>query len=606
MRDLIAHECGNASFQFQDCADGLIEYCEAYNNSGDTDAPYTGAADAISFNGKAGQETRYSRRCTARYNVGHHISDDGFDGFSSQDCILHDNTMYAIGFAPDGEWWTVRNYELLTAAGRPIKESDDGRSDADLINNEYVSSGGNQSKGIKLGGGATAFPYTGGHLVYNNLSFYNKGTGFGWNGAEIPIKCYNNTALWNGLEGFETYNADGAGMGYSVSVTDHKLYNNIGMGNGHLQDQVDPSGTWGDYNPKGDTVDHQNNSWNIGYGTFEKTSSEWSAGAVSDPTQAGLFADLSLDTTHTPTNWDTFATLASGSPFVDAGLSLDTSVYPGAHNDLGAFELGEASSGGGSTPPSDPGDGTSSSGDGPLKVYNGTNFVIPSRVMVWNGTEWIESEVKLYDGATFESVFTSEQVRFVDSFESGGLASWSVADPEFSVTSDAPVTQGTFSVKNSGLGTGVEIVSLPGDGLANYPVAGDSFSLKWYLTDGANNRCRVAWGVQGASYSPLVGYDVELDPRGDDFIIRANHTDGTIDKLAQTTLDLSAYSGQWITVRVDWGADGVMPVTLLDDAGSTIVSLSNSAQPDTTFTGGGVAIQANDTAAMAWDDFRLL
>jgi hypothetical protein len=282
--------------------------------------------------------------------------------------------------------------------------------------------------------------------------------------------------------------------------------------------------------------------------------------------------------------------------------------YPGWHDDLGRYQY---SSTGGTDPGSGSGDSggdtttdPTKQGEGDLTVFDGENFVVPSAIRAWNGSEWVDVDVSIFANGTWQAVYQNVDVTFIEAFDSD-LSRWGQVPSTFTVDGNTPVNQGSKSLKYDGLLSGDSIISLPGDGLDNYPVAGDSFSFDWYVTS-TDNRVKFTFGTQ--AYSMNHGYTVELDPRGDDFKIIREDPGASLatNKLAQSTLDLSAYVNSWVTVRVDWGTDGVIVVTLLDDQSNTIRTLDNTAEPNTDFTSGGIGIQANDTNPMSFDNMRLL
>jgi len=509
-RDLVGHETGNAAFKFVNVKDGLIERCHAYHNVGGNDSLSLGAADAFAMTGKKGTTGIISERCTFRYNVGHHCSDDGVDLFTSRDCVVHDNVMYANGFAPDGQLLSVKY-----------------GGDADQ---------GPESKGIKLGGGATTEPETGGQLVYNNLSFHNKGTGFGWNGAEIPNEVYNNTSLENGLEGFETYGAEVNGR-----ADEHLLYNNVAMGNGWLHDRVAPNKRWGDYNPKGDEVTHADNSWNMGYGTFDLDPD--SSTSVSDPAR-GDFATLATDDGYDPNDMDAFAHLTSESPFVEAGRSLG-SEFPSSSLDLGAFPYD------GSTSEPEPSPAAS------LKVYDGGSFTAPSMVRYYDGGQWISGSLRVAtaDGG-FVEAFSAldaglDKGDVLEDFERDSPFDDYVGDTGAFDVVTSPVYRETHALDYTT--TGSDRLVLRKDPSPNV-VRGGEYRVHMYAHS-TGNYGKLYFLADGTGFDDVSGYAVEYDTATGitpEFkLLRFDA--GDLSVISSTGIDPRI--GEWVTIDLSVGTE---------------------------------------------------
>jgi hypothetical protein len=518
-RDNVAHETGNAAFKFYSVDDGLMEDNLAYDNAGGGDSLALGSADAFAITGKKGSTDRVSERCTFRRNVGHHCSDDGVDLFTSRNCVVHDNVMYANGFAPDGELWSV------TVGGD--------------------ASDGPQSKGIKLGGGTDIAPRTGGHVVYNNLSFHNKGTGVGWNGAEIPIQAYNNTSLENGLEGFETYNSDAIGR-----QDEHELYNNVAMGNGWLHDRVAPNKNWGDYNPKGDEVTHADNSWNVGYGTFDLDAD--ASTSPSDPAR-GEFVTLARDDGYAPEEMDAFATPTSDSPFVDAGRSLGSS-YPSSSTDMGAF----------------PYDGSTVTEPSPtgasLKVYDGGGFVAPTAVRVYDGGQWVPSALRVATGDGFAEAFaatdaTLQKGDVLDDFErSAPLDDYRGATDAFAVVTDTVYRE---SAAVEYVATGDDRLILR-DSPDPTVVRGSEYRVQVYPHD-TGTYGKFYFLASGTGHADVDGYAVEYDaaPNVTPGLKLLRFDGGEQTVLAEAPFD--PVVGEWLTVDLFTSADRLAASVLRAD-----------------------------------------
>lgn len=102
----------------------------------------------------------------------HHNSDDGYDGYRSYGCVVKDCMAFANGYREDGS---------TTGVDPP-------------------------GKGIKLGGGDDID--IGGSIAQRCVSFGNGASGFGANGANLPVDFVNCTAFNNARKNERDYEKD--------------------------------------------------------------------------------------------------------------------------------------------------------------------------------------------------------------------------------------------------------------------------------------------------------------------------------------------------------------------------------------------------------------
>jgi parallel beta-helix repeat protein len=154
----LAHHNGNAGVYYGDTAGGTIRRCTVYGNYSPEGHVPGGASDGIAVTAADGRRSvgGLIERCDV-----HHNSDDGIDLFHARDVVVRYNRAWANGFGTDGE---------------PVGEA--------------------PGKGIKLG--APRSRNDGGHVVHSNLAWFNGHAGIGWNGANRPVACVNNTCVFNG------------------------------------------------------------------------------------------------------------------------------------------------------------------------------------------------------------------------------------------------------------------------------------------------------------------------------------------------------------------------------------------------------------------------
>lgn len=266
------HHSGGAGIQYAGCTGGVIRDCEVYAGFGplseENGSVVGGDADGIQVTGTAddkGVDT------LIEYNVCHHNSDDGFDFYHSRNLIVRYNVAFANGFTLDGE---------------PAGEA--------------------PGKGIKLG--ASTAEGDGGHRVHNNVSWANGHSGIGWNGADVPVACYNNTCVANGRKADVMDSVHGNDFTFYDAAPSCEVYNNIGtqVGNSSYVENIDSGNIAG-------------NSWQLEL-----------------PELPELVSSTTLNAAGVPQSPDRYVEIPSSSPAVGAGVELDTNQYPGAHQTLGA------------------------------------------------------------------------------------------------------------------------------------------------------------------------------------------------------------------------------------------------------------------------------
>jgi len=186
---VIAHHCGNAGVAYDEVTDGVVRGCEVSGNYS-PDAPVDGgAADGVSYTGKGRGR---SVGGVVEDSLIHHNSDDGIDLFRARGVTVRHNRVWANGYDESGE---------------PIGEA--------------------AGKGIKLG--SPRDRRTGGHLVHHNLAWFNGGAGIGWNGAELPVRLYNNTAFGNERKTDLKESIDGDDIECYGAHPDSRVVNNAAL-----------------------------------------------------------------------------------------------------------------------------------------------------------------------------------------------------------------------------------------------------------------------------------------------------------------------------------------------------------------------------------------
>jgi hypothetical protein len=395
--------------------------------------------------------------------------------------------------------------------------------------------------GFKMGGS----DYTGGNTLYRCWAWDNTMGGFDNNGADHENFYYNVTSFRNKYNFRMT--GDVTKGTYNAAV---------------LRNCISASPTSG-------------NQWNTG---FDDQYNSWNLNITP--------SFISTD----PANAD-FLRLSAGDSAIDAGIVLSYTYeeYGGSAPDLGAFEKGLTGEGqtgydgtgtgndGGSSDPV-----TASFTSAGLKVRDGGVFSSPSDLKVRVGGQWVQATCKVFNNVEWITTYAPVSVaRIVDDFESGNLSAYT-ATAGFTVDTSAPVIQGSNSLKCTTYRSWEEAWSLPGDGLENYPTAGDTFRGRFYLpASTASNRLRVAWGLSG--YANSAGYMLCYAERWDALEFRVD------DAIAATgSIDYSTIRGGWFEFEIQWGSNGTMTFTTFDSSGNQVSQFSHT---DTTYTSGGFGFQ---------------
>jgi len=137
----------------------------------------------------------------------------------------------------------------------------------------------------------------------------------------------------------------------------------------------------------------------------------------------------------------------------------------------------------------------------------------------------------------------------------------------------------------SGVGTlehtggDIEMFSLPGDGLNNYPSSGDTFSC-WVLSEGGQGDTYLAYGVQNSLQD---FYWVNLDFTNQKMYL-FKRVDGDSTSLEGTS-QISLEEDTWYYLDIYWGTDGTHEIYLYDVNENVVGELTAT---DSEFTSGGI------------------
>ncbi|PSP56767.1 hypothetical protein BRC82_01440 [Halobacteriales archaeon QS_1_67_19] len=183
-------------------------------------------------------------------------------------------------------------------------------------------------------------------------------------------------------------------------------------------------------------------------------------------------------------------------------------------------------------------------------------------------------------------------------FDRGESGAEIVADSETGGTTEfGPTYSGSRALKISD-SSATEMISLPGDGLDDYPEAGDTFRCYVKATSGADN-FNLTWGVQGHADR----YYVKVKPESDGmYLFKYKNNDGTV--LASTS-GLSMNQDEWYYLEVEWKTDGAQTVELYDLDGNTLAECTGT---DSEWSTGGIGFDAylNSGEAIHFDEFYIV
>lgn len=193
----------------------------------------------------------------------------------------------------------------------------------------------------------------------------------------------------------------------------------------------------------------------------------------------------------------------------------------------------------------------------------------------------------------------------IDYFEDADISEYGGETTYFTVQ-QTTVEDGGYALEGQSHSDGTEtvLVSGSGDGLPNYPAAGDTWRWHAYLTDSGDvavNR----FGVQAVTTDPD-GYRVQLSADAD-VIEVAYQLNGSYTELQQTPAPITGHLSEWLRCHVEWGTGGAINAYLYDAAGYEIGR--NTGASDSQWSSGGTGWGAFNSATqgtMYFDTARLL
>jgi len=175
----------------------------------------------------------------------------------------------------------------------------------------------------------------------------------------------------------------------------------------------------------------------------------------------------------------------------------------------------------------------------------------------------------------------------IDDFEDGDFSEYT-PDPNNPDVDMSGVTVNSNQVHSGSSSLEIdaveaEFISQPGDGLNYYPSAGDTFSV-WFRTTGGANQTNFTYGVQDHENRYFLRFEV---PNDKILLARADSNPTTIIDSNSTGFSLS--EDAWYEAEIDWASDGTHTATIFDANGAQVAQVSGT---DSTWTSGGIGFDA--------------
>jgi hypothetical protein len=198
------------------------------------------------------------------------------------------------------------------------------------------------------------------------------------------------------------------------------------------------------------------------------------------------------------------------------------------------------------------------------------------------------------------SATTDTATTFVDDFEDQDFDEYDRVDEPYSITTDASLTaDGSYGLYGDTVaaGTGGLCISLAGSGLPAYPSAGDRFRFRFRYDTSDNARFEFA--EQDTTFDN--SYRIGFRPQAEQVALIVDDAGATTDLATQS---ITYSTGTIYTIEIDWATDGTISVSITDESGTELVSMSGV---DSTFTSGGIGTYVNATGAVAaFDDIKII
>lgn len=176
----------------------------------------------------------------------------------------------------------------------------------------------------------------------------------------------------------------------------------------------------------------------------------------------------------------------------------------------------------------------------------------------------------------------------IDDFEDGDISEYEGDTSGFNVQ-QAVAKDGSYALEGTNVTSGHLISST--SGLSSYPSQGSNFSGHIRFTNVSAGTGFILFGTQNETSTPG-GYEVRFKPFTDEVELTVRDGNG-----GTTTLDSTALTHKnnvWYKTEVQWGSDGSIDVTIYNESGSQITTLSGA---DTSYSSGGIGFRHDHSSA---------
>ena len=185
--------------------------------------------------------------------------------------------------------------------------------------------------------------------------------------------------------------------------------------------------------------------------------------------------------------------------------------------------------------------------------------------------------------------------KIIDDFEDGDISEYSGETGSYTVNTNSPVYEGSYSLKKQSSGSYNSIYST--SGLSNYPSAGDKIVFEWYRK--GDDDTMFCWCTQDASNSNCYQAYLHRNGNGKELWLRRADS-GSWTTLTSTSVNWP--TGDWIRIEIDHNTDGTIIIKATNL--STNSDIGQISATDTTYTSGGIGWQNQGSSTNVVDSLR--
>jgi len=208
-----------------------------------------------------------------------------------------------------------------------------------------------------------------------------------------------------------------------------------------------------------------------------------------------------------------------------------------------------------------------------------------------------------------KSIYQDNGFTLADYYD-GGINGSDDPDLNFADRISAAAKQGDFGLETvGGSGSGLIIASLDGDGLPNYPAAGDTFEVFVQSPSSPDSIPSVGYGINSVGNNKPGAGDT------DGYFAKLQFGTGTFSFLvnsggSSTTVNsknVSLSTNEFYRVKIIWSTNGDHTLELIDSSDNTLAQINET---DSTYTSGGIAYGMNNDSgndsAVYFDEYKII